>query len=153
MLFAKPGANALRLVADTNIVVSARLWKGTPHVLFQAANDHPLEFFTSAILLDELAEVLLRRKLAKAIRATGLTAAALLEDYREFASLVIPKRTRRVVLADPDDDHVLACALAAQADLIVSGDRHLLDLKGYRGIPIVSAAEALRRIERREPRP
>lgn len=50
------------------------------------------------------------------------------------------------MLRDPDDDHVLACALAAHADLIVSGDSHLLELKGYQGIPIVSAAEALKRL-------
>lgn len=52
----------------------------------------------------------------------------------------------RVVLNDPDDDHVLACALTAKADLIVSGDRkHLLPLGSYQGINIVNAAEALRR--------
>lgn len=49
-----------------------------------------------------------------------------------------------VVLSDPDDDEVLACAIAANAQLIVSGDRDLLSLKTFRGIPIVSAAEAIR---------
>ena len=50
------------------------------------------------------------------------------------------------VIADPDDDHVLACAIAANADFIVSGDKHLLDLKRHQGIEIVNAGEALRRI-------
>jgi predicted nucleic acid-binding protein len=53
------------------------------------------------------------------------------------------------VLADPDDDRVLAWALAAQADLIVSGDSDLLNLQAYQGIPIVGAAEALKRIAQR----
>ncbi len=52
-----------------------------------------------------------------------------------------------MIPADPDDDHVLACALVAKADLIVSGDRHLLQLQRYQGIPIVTAGEAVRRIE------
>ncbi len=47
---------------------------------------------------------------------------------------------------DPDDDHVLACALAAQADLIVSGDRDLLTLREYQGMPILSTADAMARI-------
>ena len=54
-----------------------------------------------------------------------------------------PASISAVVLDDPDDDHVLACAFAAQADLIVSGDSHLLNLKTYHRIRIVSAAEAL----------
>lgn len=48
------------------------------------------------------------------------------------------------VLDDPDDDHVLACALASNAELIVSGDRDLLSLKTFRSIPIVTPAEAVR---------
>lgn len=47
---------------------------------------------------------------------------------------------------DPDDDHMVACALAAQTDLVVSGDRDLLELKTHRGIRIVSAVKALRLI-------
>ena len=57
--------------------------------------------------------------------------------------LVAPASIRRTVPDDPDDDHVLACALAAQADLIVSGDAHLRNLKRYQGMRIVAAAEAL----------
>ena len=52
--------------------------------------------------------------------------------------------------SDADDDHVLACALAAQADLIVSGDAHLLNLKTYHRIPIVSATEALAQLPQAE---
>ena len=47
------------------------------------------------------------------------------------------------VSADPDDDHVIACALSAQADVIVSGDAHLLDLKSYQRIRIVTATAVL----------
>jgi uncharacterized protein len=50
------------------------------------------------------------------------------------------------VARDPDDDEVLALAFAAQVDLIVSGDDHLLSLKTFRGIPLVTAAEAANRI-------
>ena len=58
-------------------------------------------------------------------------------------NVVTPASIRRTVTRDPDDDRVLACALAAQADLIVSGDAHLLDLKSYQRIPIVTATAAL----------
>lgn len=133
----------MRLVVDTNIVVSALLWHGPPHELFELMREAPLTFYTSPVLLEELADVLSRRKLAKTISALDTTPDSLLRDYRSFARSVRPASVPRVVV-DPDDDHVLACALAAHADLIVSGDRHLLNLKEYQGIRVVTAVHAVR---------
>ena len=68
------------------------------------------------------------------------------DDYVEIVDLVEPIDVPRIV-RDPDDDHVLACALAAKADLIVSGDKDLLDLNTFQNIHILTPADALRRIE------
>ena len=68
----------------------------------------------------------------------------MLARYLNVAIVVLPETVPRVVPTDPDDDHVLACALTANAELIVSGDRDLLSLKTFRGIPIVAAAETVR---------
>jgi len=57
--------------------------------------------------------------------------------------LVVPAQNNPTIARDPADDAVLACALAAQADYIVSGDAHMLDLKQYRDMPIIRAAEAV----------
>ena len=79
------------------------------------------------------------------IRAkTGKTPAQLVAEYQGFVNLVAPAAIQRTVHDDPDDDHVLACALGAQADWIVSGDAHLLNLKHYQGMRILDAAAALR---------
>ncbi len=76
------------------------------------------------------------------------TAAMALADYIEVIELVTPTTVPRVVPGDIDDDQVIAAAVAAQADLIVSGDRkHLLPLGSHAGIAIIDAVEALRRIE------
>lgn len=133
-----------RLVADTNIVVSALLWRGAPHRLFEAIETGGVTFFSSRALLDELASVLPRRKLARAVQATGKSVETLLSEYEDLAQFVQSRRLRRPVGRDPDDDAVIACALAARADLIVSGDKDLLVLKAYRGVRIVNAAESLR---------
>jgi predicted nucleic acid-binding protein len=78
---------------------------------------------------------------------SGLTIGDLLERYLNVAIVVQPTAVPPVVNADPDDDQVLACALAANAELIVSGDKHLLDLGGqYQGIPIVTPAQAVQLI-------
>jgi len=133
----------VRIVADTNTIVSALLWRGSPHRLIAAVEEYPIDFYTSRALLSELADVLPRRKLSKAIRATGKTPGQLIAEYEGFVQMVTPASIRRTVPGDVDDDQVLACALAARADLIVSGDAHLRNLKRYQGMRIVAAAEAL----------
>jgi len=133
----------LRLVLDTNTVVSALLWEGPPHQLIFRSGTLPLRFFSSPVLLDELEEVLGYSKLAKAVAATRLTPAQLRQRYQRIVTVVEPAVVLPTVLADPDDDHVIACAVAAKADLIVSGDSHLLVLKKYQDIPILRVADAL----------
>ena len=103
--------------------------------------------YTSVTLLAELAEVIARDKFAYRVHLAGLSAADLVLDYRNLAYLVEPQSPPAAISRDPDDDHVLACALAARAELIVTGDLDLLTLKSYQDIPIISAAEALRRVE------
>jgi putative PIN family toxin of toxin-antitoxin system len=135
-----------RLVADTDTVVSALLWRGAPHRLIATNETAQVSFLTSRALLDELSDVLNRRKLSRAVRATGKSVERLLGEYEEIVTIVTPRRLRAPVSRDPDDDAVLACAVGARADLIVSGDKDLRVLGNYRGILILSAAEALARI-------
>jgi putative PIN family toxin of toxin-antitoxin system len=136
----------VRVVLDTNTVVSALVWGGTPYALIAAATEERLELYSSSALLEELADVLGRAKFAPRLERAQRTVAQLIEQYRGLVELVNADPIAPTVLADPDDDQVLAAALAAQADLIVSGDDDVRRLGSYQGIPIVSAAECLRRV-------
>lgn len=133
----------LRAVVDTNVVVSALLWRGAPHKLFGLVESEDILLFTSRALVSELSDVLARRKIARAVRATGKNADALVAEYAALTRLVKPRRLRARVSRDPDDDAVIACALAARASLIVSGDQDLRALRSYGAIRIASPAEAL----------
>jgi len=134
----------VRAVLDTNIVVSGLLWRAAPRQVLDAARDQRITLHTSSVLLDELAEVLSRPHLASVIAANQASPAFLMQRYAMLAQLVIPAQTARVVAKDIDDDAVIACALAARAEWIVSGDAHLLNLKHYQGMRIIDAAEAVR---------
>ena len=137
----------MRVVLDTNIVVSALVWGGTPDQLIQAAIDGEIDLLTSPALMDELRDVLARPHVVTRLEQNRSTVAQAIALYERLALQVSPPATPRIVVDDVDDDHVLACALAAGADLIVSGDKkHLLPLGSYQAIPIVTAAEALQRI-------
>ncbi len=136
----------MRLVLDTNCVISAFLWGGTPYKIIEQAVEGKCELFTSGTLLVEIEDVLLRAKFAVRLIAAHTTVAQLLAEYTAQATVVHAPSIAPTITADPDDDAVLACALAAKADLIVSGDIHLLDLKSYQQIPIVSPSVALARL-------
>ena len=137
----------MRVVLDTNVVVSALIWGGVPGRLVQTVIDGEIELASSPALMAELRDVLERPHLATRLEQNRSTVEQAIALYGRLALQVSPLATPNVISADPDDDHVLACAIAAQAQLIVSGDkRHLLALQNHRGIPIVSAREALERI-------
>jgi putative PIN family toxin of toxin-antitoxin system len=136
----------VRIVIDTNVLLSGLLWHGAPHTLFNQVRVGSVELMMSQTLLDELAEVITRQKFAAILQHTTRTPERILNELRVFAEMVVAPPLPQPVCRDPDDDAVLACALAAQADLIVSGDADLLVLKQFQGIRIVTAAQAVKSI-------
>ena len=136
----------MHVVADTNTVVSGLLWHGAPRQVLDAARMGTITLVTSATLLVELADVLQRAKFAQRLARANVTAHALVFGYAALARLVIPVPIEPVVTADPDDDAVLACEVAARAEVIVSGDSDLLTLESYEGIPIITAVQLMARI-------
>jgi putative PIN family toxin of toxin-antitoxin system len=134
----------VRIVLDTHVVMSAPLWRGPPYRLLETIRERShLQLYSSAILLEELTDVLSRPAAGKRLALIGKASHEVLASYLEVIELAEPTETPRIV-RDPDDDHVIATALAARASLIVSGDRDLLDLGTFRDIRILNAADALR---------
>jgi len=136
----------VRLVLDTNVVVSALLWDGTPERLIDLAGEGTIELITSEALLAELTRLLSRPKLAAKLTGDGESAAEIVARYAELASVIGAPAVEEVRLRDPDDAVVLACAIGAHADAIVSGDKDLQTLGTYQGIPILSPAQCLQRL-------
>lgn len=136
----------MRVVADTNTVVSGLLWRGNPRRILDAARAGDTNLFTTAVLLAELEDVLSREKFAERLAAAGVVPRDLVLGYAALASVIEPSEIEPVILADPDDDAVLACAVAAHSKVIVSGDSHLLNLRQYQDIRIVTAAALLAEI-------
>jgi len=136
----------VRLVLDTNVVVSALLWGGNPYRLIEAAAAGDIDLATSPELIAELTEVLARSHLASRLTAQRSSVEQAIALYRELTLQVSPTDTPRVVPRDVDDDAVIACALAANANLIVTGDHDLLSLEQHQGINIVTPAQAVQTI-------
>lgn len=137
----------MRLVLDTNVVVGALLGSGPPSRLIELASEGQVDLFSSAGLITELAEVLHRSDLSRRLARKGRSSSEVLALYEDLVEQVLPAEISRVAV-DSDDDAVLARALAVGADLIISGDADLLNVKSFHRIPIVTPAEALARLQR-----
>lgn len=134
----------MRLVLDTNTVISGLLWPdGNPSKLIDAAEAGQVELFTSVALLNELQRVIAREKFTKQLSKRQIAVRDLFDGYAAIATVLTPAVIAPTIVRDPADDAVLACALAANAELIVSGDDDLHDIGTYRGIRIVAAREAV----------
>jgi uncharacterized protein len=138
--------SVVRLVLDTNAAVSGLLWHGNPGKLIDAAHGGSVTLYASAPLLTELRGVLGRETFARHLQTRGLNATQMFEDYAALTTVVAPAIISPVIMDDPDDDAVLPCAVAAQADLVVSGDPHLLNLEQYEGVRIVTPALDVERL-------
>lgn len=131
----------IRVVFDTNIILSAIVFGGKPEEAFSAARRGKCRLIVSPPILAEVSPILdskfewSRDDIADVIRTVG-----------RVSELVKPNKKLRVV-EDDADNRILECAAEGKADFVVSGDRHLLTLKKFLGIPILRAAEFLSRLD------
>ncbi len=132
----------MRVVLDTNILIGALITKGTPpDELYKAWLRGEFDLIVSHFQFAELEAVLARPRLRKFVHANE--ANIMIEELRSLAVITETGQSENLS-PDPDDDRILASAIAAQADLIVSGDkRDMLALAEVRGIPILTARQAL----------
>lgn len=129
----------LRIVLDTNIVISGMLWSGTPHEVMNLALQKKFVAYATEAILDELAGVLSREKFTARLSSRNKSSTEIVNHYAEIVKIIDAKSLETQVSEDIDDDIFIACAASAIADYIVSGDPHLLKLKKYDAVSIVDA--------------
>ena len=125
-----------RVVADTNVLISALMFGGLPGTFLDMALLPAFTLVTSAALLDELDD-----KLRTKFKVSAEDASTIRAKLTGVAAIVEPTAVLDAVADDPDDNRVLECAVEGQADCIVSGDRHLLMLGSYGSLPIMTVRQ------------
>lgn len=132
----------MRAVLDTNVLISAFVFPGdTPEAVYRLALEGRLEIGTSRPLLAEFGRVLEQKLGWDPDRVEAAVA-----QMTRVGMVLEPSEAVQVIAADPADDRVLEAGRAYGADVIVSGDRHLLDLAVWSGIDIVSPADFIARL-------
>ena len=137
-----------RVVLDTNVFVSSLLTRtGSPSRLLDLWRGGRYLLVTCPGIVDEIRANLesprIQAKYAVSPEDIGQLVALLHQDAMMVPGL---SNVGGTIPEDPKDEMILACALDAEADLIVSGDHHLLDLGQFRGIPVVTIREFLTRV-------
>jgi len=123
-----------KIVLDTNVIVSAFGWKGVPHEIFQKCIESHFQLFISPPLLSEIKRVLSYHK----FHFNQDEIDEFLSIIIEVAEIVEPEIIINLILHDPSDNRVLECAITADCEYIISGDRHLLKIKEFETIKILS---------------
>ena len=133
----------LRVVLDTNVLISAILFGGKPRQILEKAIRGEIRLCLSEPILQELSGVLRRSKFDYSAEMIQF----ILTELTGIADFVNPPGTINVVLEDPEDNRILECAVEAKADYIITGDFHLLKLSRYLNIEVLNVAAFLEKTE------
>jgi len=130
----------MRIVCDTNVLISGFLFGGNPREVLRLCSSGKVINCISPAIIQEVEAVLHRPKFAlspeQVYRIIGL--------FRDTFMMVTPKNQVDFITLDPDDDRILEAADAAEAKMIVSGDKHLLELVSWKDILIMTPADFLK---------
>lgn len=127
----------MRVILDTNVFVSGVFFSGPPHRILTAWRDGKRHLAVSPDIMVEYERI--GQRLAERFPSVSLE--PFLDLVAQYAQIVWAPQLPQPVCVDPDDDKFLACALAASCKLIISGDKHLLHVKGYADVTIMRPRE------------
>jgi putative PIN family toxin of toxin-antitoxin system len=132
-----------RIVLDTNVLISAILFGGSPREALKLVISGTVDCSLSLAILDELRDVLRRPKFS----FSPEQAFNVLEELHAVCDIISPMVKINAITEDPDDDRILECAVEAKSAFIISGDRHLLDIAEFRGIKILTPTAYLKMVK------
>src|SRR3989338_9286562 len=137
----------IKLVLDTNTIVSAFFWEGNEAELFKKIEQCKANLYITIEILKEVEEVIKRPKFSEVMKKAGLTLDQIMQKIVSLSHLVIAPKLDIKVCRDEKDNKFLECAESAKVDYIISGDEDLLVLKEYNGIFIVRTWKILQLLE------
>ena len=133
----------MKITVDTNVLISATFWHGDSNKIILLAESKKIELTMSKEIVQEYAEVLKYDEIKNKINDKGLTTKYSLGKIISISKIVSPKEKFDIIKEDKDDNKIIDAAVEGKSDYIVSSDRHLLELKEFKGIKIVTPKEFL----------
>ena len=133
----------MRVVLDTNVLISALLWKGLLNKILKIIENKELTLCINEFILEELSGVLQRHKFNRRINECKASLEELISGILEISEIFPNIEISPIIKDDLNDNWIISCALASESKYIITGDPHLLKLGKFRNIPILTPRQFL----------
>ena len=134
----------MKITVDTNVLISSTFWYGTSDKIIEKVENKEIELILSKEIIEEFTQVLEYEEIQQKIKDKNLEMRRSVERIVAISTIVEPKHLLDVVKNDPKDNKIIECAVEGNFDYIISRDNHLLSLKKYNGIEILSPEDFLK---------
>ena len=134
----------MRVVVDTNVFISGIFWNGKSSKIIKLVESNLIELIISEEIIQEISKVLNYEDIKRKVKDKNLEMMYSLEKILSFSILVFPTEILTIITEDLSDNRILVCAVAGDVDCIISQDIHLLKLKEFRKIRIMTPEEFLK---------
>jgi len=129
----------MKITVDTNVLISATFWYGDSERIIEKIESKDIELVLSKEIIEEFARVLNYRDIKEKIKNKNLEIKRTVEKIISISKIVEPLEKLNIVNEDPDDNKILECAKSGEVDFIISNDNHLLKLKEFENIKIITS--------------
>lgn len=137
----------MKVTLDTNVLISGTFWSGDSHKILTMVDEKKLVSVLSKEIITEYYDVLKRDEIIEKIGDKALICSQVCQKVLQNSELVNVNEHTNVVTNDPDDNKILECAKAGNVDYVITNDNHILTLKEFEGIKIVTPKEFLEKIK------
>ncbi len=133
----------MKITTDTNVLVSSIFWPGDSFRIIEKVENGEIELVLSEEIIEELVNVLNYEEIQNKIKNKNLEIRKTIEEIVAISTIVEPKKKLKVIKEDPEDNKILECALEGKVNCIITKDNHLLKLKEYESIKILTPEDFL----------
>jgi len=133
----------MKVTVDTNVLISATFWYGDSNIIIKLIENKEIVLILSEEVIEEYANVLKYNEIQNKIKDKNLEMLHSLQKIISISTIIEPKNKLKIIKEDPDDNKILECAIEGKVDYIITQDNHLLKLKEFKGIKIITPKEFL----------
>ena len=133
----------MKITTDTNVLISSIFWNGDSNTILEKVQNKVIELVLSMQIINEFSEVLNYEEIKDKIKNKNLEMKRTVEKIIAISTIIEPIERLDIVKNDIDDNIVLECAVEGDVDYIITQDKHLLNIKEFRGIEIITPEEFL----------